>query len=328
MSATPSATQTEEPPVATKPAQPEVVRGTLRIAQRAPRPGLPAGYAGFGEAGRILPVRGMARPRQDLFVASLQESSTTRADRATKHFLISLLAHGLLLAVLIILPFWFTETIEVGEFTPVQLIAPPPPPPPPPALISGRARTVPKRIPAVQPRLMLPTFIPAKVAILNDRPPSENAGEIDAGVAGGEQGGVPGGVPGGVLGGIPGGQLGGTIGSFISGGMAAPPPPPPASVARTPLRVGGDVKEPRKIFAPQPNYPSLARQARVEGDVVIEAVIDASGNVVEAKVISGHALLLSAALEAVRQWKYEPTYLNGEAVPVRLRVTVTFQLSR
>ena len=82
------------------------------------------------------------------------------------------------------------------------------------------------------------------------------------------------------------------------------------------------------MFAPQPIYPSLARQARVEGDVVVEAVIDATGSVVEAKVISGHALLMSAALEAVRQWKYEPTYLNGEAVPVRLRVTVTFQLSR
>jgi protein TonB len=66
----------------------------------------------------------------------------------------------------------------------------------------------------------------------------------------------------------------------------------------------------------------------VEGDVVIEAVIDAEGNVVEAKVISGHALLLSAALDAVRQWKYEPTYLNGEPVPVRLRVSVTFELSR
>jgi protein TonB len=92
------------------------------------------------------------------------------------------------------------------------------------------------------------------------------------------------------------------------------------------VRVGGRVKAPRKIYAPAPNYPALARQARIEGTVVIDAVIDVSGNVVEAKVVSGHPLLLAAALEAVRQWKFEPTYLNEQPVPVALLVTVEFHL--
>lgn len=94
-----------------------------------------------------------------------------------------------------------------------------------------------------------------------------------------------------------------------------------------PVRVGGRVKEPRKLYAPAPEYPILAKQARVEGAVVIEAIIDASGNVVEAKVVSGPALLMKAALDAVRQWKFEPTYLNEQPVAVDLIVTVEFRLT-
>jgi periplasmic protein TonB len=90
------------------------------------------------------------------------------------------------------------------------------------------------------------------------------------------------------------------------------------------LRVGGRIKAPRQIVKATPTYPILARQAKVQGVVSIDAVIDTNGNVVEMQVISGPPLLIPAALETVRQWKYEPTYLNDQAIPVQLIVTVTF----
>lgn len=85
------------------------------------------------------------------------------------------------------------------------------------------------------------------------------------------------------------------------------------------------MRAPRLLFGPAPAYPLLARQARVAGDVVIDAVIDERGNVVEMHTISGLPILALAAMEAVRQWKYEPTTLGGEAVSVRLLVTITFE---
>ena len=76
-----------------------------------------------------------------------------------------------------------------------------------------------------------------------------------------------------------------------------------------------------------PKYPPLAIQTHLEGTVVVQAIIDEHGDVIEAKVVSGHPLLVDAALKAVRQWKYEPTYLNDQPIPVQLNVQVTFELS-
>ena len=105
--------------------------------------------------------------------------------------------------------------------------------------------------------------------------------------------------------------------------VAAPPP-----VKSAPIRVGGRVKAPRAIFQVPPAYPPLARQARIEGQVQIDAVLDENGSVVEMKVVSGPALLYQAALEALKKWKYEPTYLNDQPIAVQLIVTVTFVLSQ
>jgi len=80
------------------------------------------------------------------------------------------------------------------------------------------------------------------------------------------------------------------------------------------------------ISAPQPEYPMLAKQARLQGVVQIEAVIDEHGNVVQMKAVSGSGLLIPAAMRAVAQWKYEPTYLNGKPYPVALTVEVTFHM--
>lgn len=94
------------------------------------------------------------------------------------------------------------------------------------------------------------------------------------------------------------------------------------------MRLGGRVRAPQIIHRVEPTYPPLARQTHTQGTVVIEAILDESGNVVEMKVISGHSLLITAAMEAVRQWKYEPTYLNDQPVAVQMNVNVTFTLAQ
>ena len=99
-----------------------------------------------------------------------------------------------------------------------------------------------------------------------------------------------------------------------------------ASLGRAPIRVGGCVRAPRAVFIPSPNYPPLAKQARISGDVVIDAVIDETGSVVEMEVVSGPPPLIPAALAAVRAWKYEPTSLNDEPLDIQFILTVRFEL--
>jgi len=93
-------------------------------------------------------------------------------------------------------------------------------------------------------------------------------------------------------------------------------------------RVGGDILEPRRIGGAAPPYPELARRAHVEGKVVLDCVIDTDGRVTDLRVVSGHPLLAGAALDAVRDWRYTPTRLNGQPVRVILTVTVKFALDR
>jgi protein TonB len=90
------------------------------------------------------------------------------------------------------------------------------------------------------------------------------------------------------------------------------------------VRAGSNLKPPRQTYSVDPVYPPLAREARIAGTVIVDAVIDGHGNVVEARVANGHPLLIEAALRAVRQWKYEPTSLNGQPVSVELQVQVHF----
>ena len=100
--------------------------------------------------------------------------------------------------------------------------------------------------------------------------------------------------------------------------------PPPVKAA--PVRVGGTISRPERIHYVAPEYPALARAARREGTVILEAVLDTDGSVREARVLRPMPLLDEAALEAVRQWRFTPTLLNGEPVPVVLTVTVVFSL--
>ena len=127
------------------------------------------------------------------------------------------------------------------------------------------------------------------------------------------------GVPGGVEGGVPGGVVGGVVGGLPE---APPPPPPPAA----PIRVGGNIKTPSKVKDVKPVYPPIAQSARVQGVVIIEATIGPDGRVKDAKVLRSIPLLDQAALDAVKQWVYSPTLLNGVPVPVIMTVTVNFTL--
>jgi TonB family protein len=96
---------------------------------------------------------------------------------------------------------------------------------------------------------------------------------------------------------------------------------------RTPMAVGGIVQESRLIRKIEPVYPELAKRSRVMGNVILVVTVDEEGNVTDTRVSSGHPLLSEAAVTAVKQWKYAPTYINGEPVPVIANVTVSFSLS-
>ena len=100
-----------------------------------------------------------------------------------------------------------------------------------------------------------------------------------------------------------------------------PPPPPPS-----PVRVGGNIRPPQKITDVAPVYPAIARAAHVEGVVILEAVIREDGGVRDVRVLRSIQLLDAAAVEAVRQWRFTPTLLNGEPVPVVMTITVAFTL--
>jgi protein TonB len=133
------------------------------------------------------------------------------------------------------------------------------------------------------------------------------------------------GVSGGVPGGVPGGQMGGVIGGVIGGVGGAPPPPRPT---QTRIRQGGAVTAASLINRVQPSYPPLARQTRISGTVRLHAIISKTGSVQQLEVISGHPLLVQAALDAVKQWKYRPTTLNGEPVEVDTTIDVIFSLNQ
>jgi len=238
------------------------------------------------------------------------ELSGTRPGRRTLDFVASLVVHTLFIATFILLPLYFTEAIDLKQFTQTFLVAPPPPPPAPPAApVVLKVRATARRVFMTDGKLLAPTVIPEKIAMIK-----EDALPPDVGI----------GIVGGVPGGVPGGQAGGVIGGIISGAPRTYIPIAPTPKA--PIRVGGRVMPPKPISTPEPVYPPLAKQARIQGEVVIDAIIDTQGNVVQMQVVSGHPLLIPAAVEALRKWRYQPTYLNEEPVSVQLYVTVRFRL--
>jgi periplasmic protein TonB len=217
---------------------------------------------------------------------------------------VSILIHVVAIGAIVIIPLMAADVLPTpptmmafvgGEPTPPPPTPPPPPPPP----------SAPQPVQQVQASpAAAPTEAPAEI-----RPETGIAANVGEGVPGGVEGGVPGGVIGGVVGGVP----------------EAPPPPPPPPPTQ-PVRVGGNIKPPTRIKNVTPVYPPIAQSARVQGVVIIEATIGPNGRVTDARVLRSIPLLDQAALDAVRQWEYTPTLLNGVPVPVIMTVTVNFTL--
>ena len=227
----------------------------------------------------------------------------------TTSFVFNCLAIG----VMLIMPLVFTEDLPKAQLLTFLVAPPPPPPPPPPA-----AEQVQRVVHQIQTdmlnngQLRTPSKIPQKVQMIKeDEAPPPLA----------STGGVVGGVPGG----IPGGQLGGVIGGIVNATSAAVPKFVPVTPQR--VRISQGVTRGLLIHRVEPGYPTLARAARVQGDVILTAVISVNGEIENLQLVSGHPMLVPAAITAVKQWRYKPYLLNGQPVEVETTITVIFSLS-
>jgi protein TonB len=266
---------------------------------------------GRAKSSVVLPPAKIAQQNR-VFAEALLENSTTRQHRSPMDWAVSFFIHFAILLLLLFLPLYFSQGIDMKRLETTLLAAslpPMAPAPAPPSFVARMVRVAPRIF--TPGKLTAPTFIPKTVPTASSEaaPPEEAfAAGMDA---------VPGGVPGGQIGGITGGM------PSVATPVAAAPA---VNGPKRPVRIGGNVKPPRLIYGPAAVYPILASQSHVHGLVVIDAIIDEHGSIVQEKVISGHPLLIPAALKAVSERKYEPTILDGEPTPVDLRVEVNFQM--
>ena len=207
---------------------------------------------------------------------------------------LSIVVHVIAACAAVIVPLLATDELPAPRTaTEFIEVVPPQPPPPPPARVSA-TRTV------DQPRTdAAPLTIPDGIEPEVIAPPPTDSAPVDGGIV----------------------SLG-NCNCAVAETIPGPPPPPPAPIPR----VGGNISPPRKISDIAPVYPGIARAARVEGVVILEAVIGEDGSVSDVRVLRSIPLLDAAAMEAVRQWRFTPTLLNGKAVPVVMTVTVAFKL--
>jgi periplasmic protein TonB len=209
----------------------------------------------------------------------------------------SALVQTVIVGVMILIPLIYTEALPKGMLNTFLVAPAPPPPPPPPA---APVKVVRPRI--VQPQTMVaPTVIPKKVEMIKDEAPDVGAVGNGFGVAGG-------------------------TGDALGGGIlnTAPPPPPKATPSR--IKVGGNVQSASLLRQVQPVYPQIAKTAHVSGTVILHAIIAKDGSIQELQYVTGPALLMKAAMDAVHEWRYKPTQLNGEAVEVDTTIQVVFTL--
>ena len=242
-----------------------------------------------------------------MFEDLVECSPTPKKTQKKWTVMVSMLFQLAFLGILILIPLIYTEALPKTMMA-TLLVAPPPPPPPPPPPAAAIVKVKPMAHLMQAGKLVAPKAIPKDIKIIKEE---EMPPDMGVGVAGGVPGGIPGGSAGGVIGGVIGG-LG--------------PPPPRPVLAR--IRQGGNVQAALIINRVTPSYPPLARQTRIQGTVKLHAIIAKDGSVQQLEVVSGHPLLVQAALDAVRQWRYKPTLLNGEPVEVDTTVDVIFTLNQ
>jgi protein TonB len=217
---------------------------------------------------------------------------------------VSIVAHAAMLTIFVIVPLVAMDALPVARgikaFIRADAAELPDPPPPPAAHAS---RSTPRAAdPAAAPTRAPDSIQPESPAV--PAPPPVNG---PPGIDGGVDGGVPCAPP-----------------PAPCVGVSLPTPPTPPVVA--PVRPGGNIQPPRKTVHVAPVYPAIARANKVQGLVILEAVIGENGRVRNVRVLRSIPLLDAAAVEAVRQWVFSPTLLNGEPVPVVMTVTVAFEL--
>lgn len=240
-----------------------------------------------------------------MFEDSLIESGGKLKTRRGRMTMFSFVLEAMIIIVMILIPLLFTEALPKAMTMTFLAAPPPPPPPPPPPAVVHVVHQVETDI--VNNQLRTPTKIPKKVEMIkeDEAPPPQMAGVV---------GGVPG-AP---------GQMGGVIGGIIS----STPVAVPKIAAPTRIRVSQGVTQGLKVHDVMPQYPQMAKIARVQGPVVLAAVIGKDGTIQNLHVISTASPLLNqSALEAVKQWRYRPYILNGEPVEVDTTITVNFTLS-
>jgi protein TonB len=249
-----------------------------------------------------------------MFADSLLETDARQRRRRGVAAVMSFILQCLLLGTLLIVPLMFTEALPNQQLLSF-LVAPSPPPPPPPPAASAAAKVV-RQVESdlMDGQLRTPGRIPQKVAMIHedDAPPALSSG----------------GVVGGVPGGIPGGQVGGVIGGIISSvpSLAALPKLAAPTVPKR-IRMSQGVTRGSLIHKVEPAYPPIARAARIQGEVILTAVISKTGEIENLALVSGHPMLVPAARAAIEQWRYRPFLLNGEPVEVETTITLTFELS-
>jgi periplasmic protein TonB len=241
---------------------------------------------------------------EDSLIESGGRLKTKRGVTTTFSFVLQVALVG----ILVLIPLLFTEALPKTQLM-TFLVAPPPPPPPPPPPAAAVKVVKHVQTDIINGQLRTPSKIPEKVQMIKE----EEAPPPVASMAG-----VVGGVPG-----AAGGQLGGVIGGIIS---SAPVAVPKVATPQR-VRVSQGVTQGLLIKKIQPAYPPLARQARIQGAVLLQAEISKEGTIENLRLISGHPMLAPAAIEAVKQWRYKPYILNGEPVEVETQITVNFTLS-
>jgi protein TonB len=244
----------------------------------------------------------MHRLFSDLVVS--RDGATAR--RAGLAFPASLVLHAAAATVVVLVAVLRQDALPRVETTPGpirEVVALPP------AGGGNAIRPSPPRLPRPSP--------PPSMAFVSDLPPTPTNEGLDVPSTVGTE---PFESPPCLIGCDPGGVPGGEPGGGVIGVVALPPAP------QAPIRTGGDIRPPLKVRHVVPPYPEVARAARVQGDVVLDCTISNEGRVVDVKVLSGPIVLQAAAVDAVRQWLYRPTLLNGAPVPVVMTVTVHFAL--
>jgi periplasmic protein TonB len=245
-----------------------------------------------------------------MFEQTFIESKKTIKTNRGSTTLISFTLQAIVIGVIVILPLMFTQALPTKELTTMLTAPPPPPPPPPPPAASAPVKAVVQKI-VPTAELRTPTSIPKTVKMVTDEPQEAPPSATMAG--------VPGGVPGGIA--------GGSVGGVIGGVLSSTPAALPTKITPQRVRVSQGVTSGLLVKKVTPSYPPLARQARIQGAVVLHAVIGKDGKVQNLQVVSGHPMLTQSAIQAVKQWQYKPYFLNGQPVEVDTSITVNFSLA-